>query len=344
MAAAAAAAAPKGPVAEIAPERLVFDCKLGDSAAGTVTLRATGDAAVYFSWSPSRPQDPLPGGRAQHVRAFYLAAHAGSVLPGEEVQFKFLFKPDCAGVFTEHWHLHVSPSGTQVSGNTVVTLRGSAVVHDTCALGRSLLQAEMEQAQKARQVEAALERILTDVDAPVPRDAPMSVEQWRAHDRFAAGTVNRTPPVYYHAGIEAQLQKLFDELREVLVPPADPKQKLKKGEVPPPPAMPEEFDGRVDSLLAFVDKVSPLVHGPCAPLLFATHLLSPRCLNSNFFLCSCDRCAFAAEGAACSGASTCRRLCCGHYQHLGAGCHSATAARCACSCAAQHCAGSSRRH
>jgi hypothetical protein len=255
-AAALVAQGARGPAVELSSHRLLFDCLQGHSCMACVTLRATGCAAVYFAWSHARPEFPFPAVQSDEASAFYLPIQSGSILPGEEQVFTFLFKPHRAGMFTERWRLCVQPSATEMCGGGELVLRGMAVTQDMCVLGRMVLRQDLESSQKRRQVSAALERIVRSVEVPSIVHPPFARDAWLEHNRFAAGTASIKPPVYFHPGVGEKLESIFQELHDVLVPPPDPKLRLKKGEVQQQDAMPGAYDGRVDSLLEYVHKVS----------------------------------------------------------------------------------------
>lgn len=73
------------------------------------------------------------------VQRFYFNTSSGVILPGEALNFPFVFKSDKAGVFSEQWQFQTHPV---VSGGAalVVTLRGVAIKEDKLKKQRELIE------------------------------------------------------------------------------------------------------------------------------------------------------------------------------------------------------------
>lgn len=187
----------------------------------------------------------------------------GTILPGANEEFCFVFKPRRAGLFTETWTLHTQPAVPTPDGPLQVTLRGCCAVDDRHQLQRRTLDTLLASEQKRRQCSAALERILLDVTEPAPHTIALPSAEQSAHDAFAASVAGVGPegtPAFYSPKAVAALGEVFSAMRPVLCPPPDPKAKVKapkKGEAPREPLMPESWDGRVDTLRDFTAKVRP---------------------------------------------------------------------------------------
>lgn len=91
---------------------------------------------MYFSWQhlprTNAVQTVLSGG----TQRFYFDTRGGVILPGERMQFEFMFKAEKAGVFTERWSLQTGP--VLCGGQPVlVSLTGIAYTEDLHAQRRS---------------------------------------------------------------------------------------------------------------------------------------------------------------------------------------------------------------
>ena len=78
-----------------------------------------------------------------NVQRFYFNTSSGVILPGETLNFPFVFKSDKAGVFSEQWQLQTHPV---VAGGAalVVTLRGVALKEDKLKKQRELIEVLMQ--------------------------------------------------------------------------------------------------------------------------------------------------------------------------------------------------------
>ena len=113
---------PSGPAVRLSATRLVIATKVGTTASAALTVRAVGTAAFRYFWTRSvqRPSVAVPdteNGSAQKLASdgtseqsgFYLCDAEGSIMPGEERTFEFMWKPTQQGMATEAWQLHTSP-------------------------------------------------------------------------------------------------------------------------------------------------------------------------------------------------------------------------------------------
>jgi hypothetical protein len=248
-----------GPQLEFNSLRLFVECHHTCTEKVSLTVSNPGFVAIYFTWQPFVPMSHhrrlhATGCLGRDQKVFVLACQSGSILPSESKVFHFLFAPHEPGIFTESWKMCTQPKA--MNNGWVVTLRGAAVVHDAVVLKRRQLHQHLSSEQKDRQVASALEHILRGISAPEVAHAPMTPEEWREQHRFAAGTAHMTPPVYYKPGVTGLVEQVYKDLQASLVFPVDPKKKTKKGEKPSDTDIPENFDGRVDTLVQCVDKVT----------------------------------------------------------------------------------------
>lgn len=116
------ASGPAGPAVRLSASRLVLTATVGTTTSATLTVRAVGTAAFRFYWTRSvqRPSAATPassGGAAANTvsdptdeqSGFYMYNASGSIMPGEERTFEFMWKPTGQGMATEVWQLHTSP-------------------------------------------------------------------------------------------------------------------------------------------------------------------------------------------------------------------------------------------
>ena len=73
------------------------------------------------------------------IQRFYFNTSNGVILPGETLQFPFVFKSEKAGVYNEQWQFQTHPV---VAGGAalVVTLRGVALREDKMRKQRELIE------------------------------------------------------------------------------------------------------------------------------------------------------------------------------------------------------------
>nr|KAG5685963.1 hypothetical protein BaRGS_021386 [Batillaria attramentaria] len=96
----------------------------------------------------------------------------GVVLPGETLRFPFVFKSECAGVFTEQWLLETRPvlcGGAAL----VLTLRGLALQEDKFEKKREELERELDSKQSQQVATQLLEEILSGVRTPKRAQSPV---------------------------------------------------------------------------------------------------------------------------------------------------------------------------
>lgn len=112
------ASEPVGPAVRLSASRLVLTAAVGGTASATLTVRAVGTAAFRYHWTRlvQRPDSLIPSRAAQTVSdsihqqsGFYMYNLSGSMMPGEERTFEFMWKPAQQGMATEAWQLHTSP-------------------------------------------------------------------------------------------------------------------------------------------------------------------------------------------------------------------------------------------
>lgn len=74
-----------------------------------------------------------------NVQRFYFNTSSGVILPGDTLNFPFVFKSDKAGVFNEQWQFQTHPV---IAGGAalVVTLRGVAIKEDKQRKQRELIE------------------------------------------------------------------------------------------------------------------------------------------------------------------------------------------------------------
>lgn len=120
-----AAVALTGVALRFSAERLVMRCEVGKATAATLRVHGSGSAAVRFHWTartcrlpldrmgeggegqqagegaagvPRAAADAPAGGCPAQGSPFLMCRHRGAVLPGHDVEFEFVFRPQRAGV------------------------------------------------------------------------------------------------------------------------------------------------------------------------------------------------------------------------------------------------------
>eukprot|EP00892_Ulva_mutabilis_P008865 jgi/Ulvmu1/6350/UM029_0058.1 len=223
-----AAAGPVGPALRFSAERLVLLCAVGEMAVATLRVRGVGTAAVRYRWACATPGLPVPGaqrsgsagdhavGSAAAMSPFLMCRWEGAVLPGQELEFEFLFRPQREGMYTEVWTMEVRPA--LIAGFAVppVTLRGVAVAHDSNALHRGRLSRSLLESCARREAAAVLERLLLDLTAPAAALPDLPDQLAAEHAAFAAAVAGEDPPLFFREGLGRRLAEADGRVRELV--------------------------------------------------------------------------------------------------------------------------------
>ena len=75
----------------------------------SLLLENRGTTTIYYSWQKVPRTNHLQTRLSQSIQRFYFDTRGGVLLPGETLNFEFMFKSEMSGVFTEYWSLCTGP-------------------------------------------------------------------------------------------------------------------------------------------------------------------------------------------------------------------------------------------
>jgi hypothetical protein len=134
-------------------------------------------------------------------------------------------------------------------------VRGIAHARDYSVLQQRMLSKALDASQKARTVDAVLNRVLTNANAQAKvLETKLSPDLMQAHDEFLRATFDLEPPIFYSPSTNGELQSVYSEVKAALNKPEKP---LKKGEQLDPP-MPDIFHADPRQLQSWLEQVSRL--------------------------------------------------------------------------------------
>jgi MYCBP-associated protein family len=193
--------------------------------------------------------------QSSHPQAVFMMQQSGCILPGEQSPFRFLFRPPHAGIFVEKWSMRTGPDLLPDFPAPEVTVRGIAHARDYSVLQQRMLSKALDATQKARTVDAVLNRVLTNANTQAKvLETKLSPDLMQAHDEFLRATFDLEPPIFYSPSTNGELQSVYSEVKAALNKPEKP---LKKGEQLDAP-MPDIFHADPRQLQSWLEQVSRL--------------------------------------------------------------------------------------
>lgn len=151
--------------------RVMFEAYTGNRITSYLEVINDGTTSVFYDWKKLPKENPFDLVQPQ-VQRFYFNNSSGVVLPGETLRFPFVFKSECAGVFTEQWLLETRPvlcGGAAL----VLTLRGVALQEDKFEKKREELECDLEAKQSQQVVAQLMQEILSGIRTPKRARSPV---------------------------------------------------------------------------------------------------------------------------------------------------------------------------
>jgi 3-phosphoglycerate kinase len=145
------------------PHRLLLSCEVGTEVLRMVSVSNTGSTALYLAMMRQDAADndasTLRGNDANRGRIHcHLKKGGAVVLPSQSIDVPFSFRSEVPGVFSEEWHLRITPEPTDSGSNpTVVFVRAVATEEDTGSTQRAALEAKLVSTAEERAAEEARE-------------------------------------------------------------------------------------------------------------------------------------------------------------------------------------------
>ncbi|GAX81792.1 hypothetical protein CEUSTIGMA_g9220.t1 [Chlamydomonas eustigma] len=238
------------------------------------TMTHVGTAAVYYTWvqqpvAHSTSAASICVGGLPPGSGFSLSKSSGILLPGATEEFKVVFRQTRPGSFSQQWTLSTTPLLLDWRPLTI-TARGVCMPEDGTGVERAALDEDMKQKEKMKKVQAALERVLRNIEpapAPAQRPTPLSQEQEADNEAFDRMNADATPPLFYSPqSLEALKCVYADVVQQTLLamqPPAEDLNAKKKGgkkdsrppTAPQPSPLPEAWDCSVSNLRLLIQEL-----------------------------------------------------------------------------------------
>ncbi|XP_075258792.1 uncharacterized protein LOC142350732 isoform X3 [Convolutriloba macropyga] len=109
--------------------RVIFDGNQGDQVTSWLEVINYGSTVVKFNWTREKRYNPFDKPTDVLQQRFYFNTGPSVILPRQKLLFPFVFKSDCAGIFSENWQMNTTPKlcgGAKI----IVTLKGVALMVD----------------------------------------------------------------------------------------------------------------------------------------------------------------------------------------------------------------------
>ncbi|XP_071824825.1 MYCBP-associated protein-like isoform X2 [Apostichopus japonicus] len=206
----------KGQVASGA--RVTFESFAGERTTAYLELVNDGTTSLHYDWKKIPKVNPFEAARSNSkVQRFYFNTSSGVLLPGDKLQFPFIFKSPNPGIFSETWQLDTKP--TLCGGATLqVTLRGIALQEDKTKKQRN----DIEQELYHRQAEVAVRRVLDEIVDGIrtPQRARSPVDAYITEEEQFE---KENPQMHYSNEVVTNLKELwkdlYDDEDDLEVPP-----------------------------------------------------------------------------------------------------------------------------
>lgn len=204
--------------------RVIFDASVGDRVTSYLNICNDGTTAVYFSWKKIPRANVLGTKLAGHAQRFYFDTKSGVILPGDTLNFPFIFKSPNAGIFTETWELMTRP--TLCGGAPIrITLRGVALEEDIYKEARQQIEDELAHREAVETATRLLEEIFNGVHTPErarsPVDAYITEEEIfeRANQgmHFQDEVVGELKQIYAQLGDEEEWDLALESLQQKIM-------------------------------------------------------------------------------------------------------------------------------
>lgn len=188
--------------------RVIFEASVGDRVTSHLNICNDGTTAIYFSWKKIPRTNVLGTKLAGQTQRFYFDTKSGVILPGDTLNFPFIFKSPNAGIFTETWELMTKPilcGGAPIR----ITLRGVAVEEDIYKDARQQIEEELAHRQAVETAARILDEILDGVRTPERARSPVDayITEEEIFRRANEG-------MYFQDEIVQELKQIYAQLEE----------------------------------------------------------------------------------------------------------------------------------
>jgi len=188
--------------------RVIFEADVGDRVTSYLNICNDGTTAIYFSWKKIPQANVLGTKLAGQTQRFYFDTKSGVILPGDTLNFPFIFKSPNAGIFTETWELMTKPilcGGTPIR----ITLRGVAVEDDIYEDARQQIEQELAHREAVETATRILNEILDGVRTPERARSP--VDAYITEEEIF-GRANEG--MYFQDEVVQELKQIYAQLEE----------------------------------------------------------------------------------------------------------------------------------
>lgn len=188
--------------------RVIFEANVGERMTSHLNICNDGTTAMYFSWKNIPRANVLGTKLAGKTQRFYFDSKSGVILPGDTLNFPFLFKSPNAGIFTETWELMTKPilcGGAPIR----ITLRGVAVEDDIYKEARQQIEQELAHREAVATAARILKEILDGVRTPERPSSP--VDAYITEEEIF-GRANEG--MYFQDEIIQELKQIYAQLEE----------------------------------------------------------------------------------------------------------------------------------
>lgn len=190
------------------PCRVIFEANVGDRITSYLNICNDGTTAIYFSWKKIPKANVLGTKLAGQTQRFYFDSKSGVILPGDTLNFPFVFKSPSAGIFTETWELMTKP--TLCGGDPIrITLRGVAIEDDIYKDARQQIEQELAHREAVEAAARILDEILDGVRTPERARSP--VDAYITEEEIF-GRANQG--MYFQDEIVQELKQLYAQLEQ----------------------------------------------------------------------------------------------------------------------------------
>ncbi|XP_025083097.1 MYCBP-associated protein-like isoform X2 [Pomacea canaliculata] len=151
--------------------RIIFEAYTGKRVISYLEVINDGTTSVFYDWKKLAKENVFNLVQ-RPVQKFYFNDSSGVILPGEILKVPFMFKSECAGVYTEQWVMETRPvlcGGAAL----VVALRGVCLQEDTFQQQRRELEHDLEKKQSQQVVRQLVEELVSGIRTPERPRSPV---------------------------------------------------------------------------------------------------------------------------------------------------------------------------
>nr|XP_033816046.1 MYCBP-associated protein isoform X2 [Geotrypetes seraphini] len=185
---------------------ITFEVLAFERALSVLEITNDGTTAIWYEWRRLphvSTLDQIP--KYHKVQRFYFNISAGVILPGETINFPFLFKSPNPGIFSESWQFCTHP--VLLGGASLqVSLWGIALCEDKTYELRQALEIELEDKQALTLVKGLVQELLDGIRSPIRPLTPLNtyVTEEELFNR-------KNPQLHYRHDIVKEIHHLWRE-------------------------------------------------------------------------------------------------------------------------------------